>query len=53
MSDESSKFKPADNADIHGEVVIAQSISGFVKQKKAVPIRDIDERIVAAARLVN
>lgn len=56
MSDESSTFESAkitEEADVHGEVVLAQSISGFFTRKKTAPKRDVDQRAVDAARLVN
>lgn len=56
MSDESSTFEPiksAEDTDVHGEVVLAQSISGFSTRKKTRPKRNNDEHAVDAARLVN
>lgn len=56
MSDESSKFEPAESADsidIYGEVVLTRSISGFFGRKKAKPARDAYERVIDAARRIN
>ena len=52
MGDESSTPKTAE-AEIHGEMVLAEAIPGYKPQEPKKPKREIDPQIVKAARRVS
>lgn len=49
MTDNNSEPKTADT-EIHGEIVLAETIPGYTPKKKKTPKREIDPDLVEAAR---
>lgn len=52
MSDDNSRPATAE-AEIHGEMVLAETIPGYSRQKKKPRKREIDPELVEAARRIS